>query len=152
MDDANLLAWHLNVSNCGEDGIVAMGSSKVSLLDCLIKENKGPGVDCSDESKVRVERCQITENVGGCWAWDSASVNIEDCVASGGSSHVFLVDGDAKFAVNSSRICGTIHACDKVWQEGLLSGKNEFQDPPKPTDFPIESGAFKFEPSLYERR
>ena len=56
MDDANLLAWHLNVCDCGEDGIVAMGSSKASVLDCLIKENKGPGLDCSDDSNVRVER------------------------------------------------------------------------------------------------
>lgn len=151
MENAKMTAWHVSVTECAEDGLVAMGNAQVLLLDSKICTNKGPGIDASDKAFVRVERSEIVDNVGGCWVWDDGKINIEKSRVSGGPSHVVLADQNGIISARSCKLCGSIHAHDSAWSEGLMERGNEFIDPPNPVDFPIEAGPFKFEPSMYTK-
>lgn len=149
MDNSVMMATRCSISSCEEDGVVVMGCATGTLVQCKINDNKGPGVDCSDNAVVTLRNCDIHDNVGGCWAWDSSEVHAERCKLSGGPAHVILSGGSGKIHAARCDITGVAHAPEKVWNDGLLHGNNTFHDPDTSVDFPIEAGAFVWEPSPY---
>lgn len=55
------------LSECGEEGVVAMDSARVTLVDCALSKCKGPGVDCSDNARVTVQVWGLGAGAGvGC--------------------------------------------------------------------------------------
>jgi tetratricopeptide (TPR) repeat protein len=149
MDESRVTARRCSISRCEEDGLVVMGKSKCSLMECKISENKGTGADCSDDGFLSLSRCHIADNVGGCWAWNDATIIAQQCTLNGGPAHVLLTHNNGVIDAKSCNIQGSIHAPERVWNSGLLDQGNAFADPDKPVDFPIEAGAFAWSPSPY---
>lgn len=149
MDESRVTARRCLIQKCAEDGIVVMSRGKCTLLESKIVENKGPGLDCSGNGYATLSRCEVSNNIGGCWSWDASTIVASSCGMKGGPSHVILVHNDSKVEAKSCEISGVIHAPEKAWSQGLLNKGNIFHDPENPVDFPIESGAFVFVPSPY---
>lgn len=149
MDQSRVTGHRCIIQKCAEDGIVVMSNAKLSLLESRIIDNKGPGVDCSEQGFAALSRCEIANNTGGCWSWDSSTIVAHACKLAGGTSHIILVHNDGNVDARSCDITGGIHAPEKAWNEGLLGKGNSFHDPENTVDFPIESGPFCFVPSPY---
>eukprot|EP00959_Pyramimonas_sp_CCMP1952_P176494 3688673-Pyramimonas_sp.AAC.2 len=41
----------------------------VELVDCHVRDNKGPGIDICDKATVEMTGCFVKGNVGGVFAW-----------------------------------------------------------------------------------
>ena len=147
-ENAQVIAIQCSMQDSTEDAIVAMGNSKIRLAFCHISGAKGPGVDVSDKASVAIQGTVIKNCVGGVWLWDNGHAVIQKSKLDGGPSQVILVDGDATVTAKSSTIKGTVHATDEAWK-GLLNDENIFEDPDNPTDFPLETGPFVWNPPRY---
>ena len=82
-DSSTVLLRNCHLENNGEEGVVAMGDSAVTMVDCVVRDNKGPGLDASDRARLVLERCRVEGNVGGVWLWDEASCDVRRCNVSG---------------------------------------------------------------------
>lgn len=152
-EGAILSASHCLVQECEEEAALTMDTAKLTLSNCTLRNNKGPGVDCSGAGEAVLKDTKVRDNVGGVWLWDASRVEMHQCELQGGLSHVVLVDGKkTKIEATQCVIKGSLHATDAAWR-GLLSvdTENTFLDPDVPTDFPPESGPFIFVPSPYTR-
>jgi tetratricopeptide (TPR) repeat protein len=155
METAQVIVSSTTISDCSEEGMLAMDRGQLHIgPGCLMENNKGPGVDASGHATVRIVGAKLSANVGGVWVWDGACCTLSSVQADGGPSHVVLVDGmDSRVEAASCRFCGSIHAPDRIW-DGLLNkeNRNQFIDPPSPTDFPPEQGPFCFVPDQFTRK
>lgn len=149
MDESRMAGQRCLIQKCAEDGIVVMSDAKCSLIESRVVDNEGPAIDCSGNAFAALSRCEMLNNTGGCWSWDSSSILANGCRLAGGTSHIILVHSNGKVDARSCDITGVVHAPEKAWNEGLLNKGNSFNDPEQPVDFPIESGPFVFIPSPY---
>jgi hypothetical protein len=152
-ESAVLSASHCLVQECEEEAALTMDTAKLALSNCTLRNNKGPGIDCSGAGEAVLKDTKVRDNVGGVWLWDASRVEMHHCELEGGPSHVVLVDGKkTKIEANQCVIKGSLHVTDAA-SRGLLSADtgNMFSDPDVPTDFPPESGPFIFVPSPYTR-
>ena len=83
------------ISDCGEEGAVAMDSSRLTLHACTMSGCKGPGVDASGAARVRITGGSVEGCVGGVFLWDSSRALLRGATLAGGPCHALLVDGAA---------------------------------------------------------
>jgi hypothetical protein len=139
------------VRGCSEEAAVVMDRASLRLLDCVLSGCKGPGVDCSGNSSLTMRGGSVEGNVGGVWAWDGATIELERAAVEGGPAQAVLVDGGGTVRARGATIKGTVHAGEGAWKE-LLDGGNVFEDPDGATDFPPEEGPFRFVPDRFGRK
>lgn len=83
------------IAECGEEAVVGMDSTRLTLHSCALRGCKGPGVDLSDSAQAVIVGGAIADCVGGVWAWDSSQAKLHGTAVAGGPSHALLVDGTA---------------------------------------------------------
>lgn len=131
-----------------------MQQSTVTMVDCVVRDNKGPGLDASNQARVVMERCKVEDNVGGVWLWDEASCDVRASVVAGGASHAVLCDVETSPRFGSgSRIEGVVEASSDA--RAMIvppDGSVDLIHPDKPTSLPPEDGCFKFEYDMFTRK
>jgi len=78
-----------NTADFGGGGLTCYFSARTVIEDCIISGNEGNyggGVQCSQSAELVMRGCTISENdgtdgesAGGVWAWNNASVTLENC-------------------------------------------------------------------------
>ena len=121
------------------------------LSNTILRECKGPGVDCSNNARCLLSSSQITKNVGGIWAWDSSSVTCVKSLIDGGHSHALVFDGHSSPTFSDSVVGGVVHASEKSWK-GIRGPNVTITKTERMTQWPSEDGAFKFSPNPYTRK
>jgi hypothetical protein len=98
----------------------------------------------------------VEDNVGGVWAWDAATLDLDGCDVNGGKSHAVLCDGDQAVVrcANGCVTSGVVFASDEVRAlvEPGADGSCAVEHPEHPTDLPPEIGCFKFEYDQFQRK
>ena len=144
-----------HVENNHHEGVVAMDDACVSLAECVIVDNRGPGIDVSDRAKVVAERCRVRGNVGGVWLWDDAACDVRGGIVQGGTSHAVLCDERTAPAFrDGARGEGVVDATEdaRPLVAPGVDGTTTLVHPDAPTALPPESGCFKFEHDMFDRK
>ena len=155
-DESRARLTHCVVEVNAHEGAVSFGDATLDLVDCVVRDNGGPGVDASDGSSVSLVRTRVEDNVGGVWAWDAATLDLDGCDVNGGKSHAVLCDGDQAVVrcANGCVTSGVVFASDEVRSlvEPGADGSCAVEHPEHPTDLPPEIGCFKFEYDQFQRK
>ena len=155
-DESRARLTHCVVEVNAHEGAVSFGDATLDLVDCVVRDNGGPGVDASDGSSVSLVRTRVEDNVGGVWAWDAATLDLDGCDVNGGKSHAVLCDGDQAVVrcANGCVTSGVVFASDEVRAlvEPGADGSCAVEHPEHPTDLPPEIGCFKFEYDQFQRK
>lgn len=93
----------------------------MELIDCHIRDNKGPGIDISDGGAVTMRNCWVKNNCGGVFMWDESRASLFNVRINGGLSHAILADGDAVVRMKNCKVQGVIQATDTSWQVRAVS-------------------------------
>ena len=64
---------------------MVMDHAHVELIDCHIRDNKGPGVDLSDSGSVTLRNCYVKNNNGGLFLWDDSRASLFGVRINGGT-------------------------------------------------------------------
>ena len=151
-DDATCTLRNCVVENTKEEAVVVTQNAECSILsNTILRECKGPGVDCSNNARCLVSSSQVTNNVGGIWAWDSSSVTCVKSVIDGGQSHAVVFDGHSSPTFSDSVVVGVAHASEKSWK-GIRGPNVTVTKTERMTSWPSEDGAFKFSPNAFTRK
>ena len=151
-DNATCTIRDCVVENTKEEAIVVTQNAECSILsNTILRECKGPGVDCSNNARCLLSSSQITKNVGGIWAWDSSSVTCVKSLIDGGHSHALVFDGHSSPTFSDSVVVGVVHASEKSWK-GIRGPNVTITKTERMTQWPSEDGAFKFSPNPYTRK
>ena len=144
-----------HVENNQHEGVVAMDDANVALVECVIVDNRGPGIDVSDRARVVAERCRVRDNVGGVWLWDDAACDVRGGIVQGGSSHAVLCDERTAPAFSDGArvegVADTTEDARPLVAPGV-DGTATIEHPETPTALPPETGCFKFEHDVFDRK
>lgn len=77
-----------------------MGTARLTLAACSLRDCKGPGVDLSGSAEATISGGSIEACVGGVWLWEAARATLRGgATVAGGPSHAILADGDAALEI-----------------------------------------------------
>lgn len=151
-DNATCTLRNCVVENTKEEAVVVTQNAECTILsNTILRECKGPGVDCSNNARCLLSSSQVTNNVGGIWAWDSSSVTCVKSLIDGGQSHALVFDGHSSPTFSDSVVVGVALASEKSWK-GIRGPNVTVAKTEQMTSWPSEDGCFKFSPNAFTRK
>lgn len=138
----------------GAEGIVAMDNAGVEAIECTITGSKGPGVDVSGHAHATLSGCNVADNAGGIFLWDTATAALQTVRLAGGPHHALLADGHTRPRLRACNINGDTLLLSPEAAAGVLEAglDNVVAVSSERATLPPELGCFKFEADRYTRK